>query len=81
MKKIVAESLDEKYSDWYENEVAATIGAYGLDEIEIDRIFNDPDTHEMILGLFHQAIDPEEAALKVLQYADDNGIVSNEQEV
>ena len=66
---------------WYEDEVEATLAAYGLDEIEIDLILNDPDISQEIQDAAERGFDAEKTALYLLQQADEKGLVPNEQDI
>lgn len=81
--KLVKENLNEKFglNDWLLSEISGTMEAYGLSEIEIDKILNDPDIVNLVIELLPQmesSKDIELLTLKVMQYADDEGILSNE---
>jgi len=81
MSKLVKEALNENVNDYIMQEIEDTMAAYGLTEIERDKILNDPDVYDMIMDMVQQTQGPKDlelVALKVMQYADDEGIVPNE---
>lgn len=69
---------ESKFPDWYFDEVEATFQAYGLDEVEIDLILNDPDVMAEIMDAKANGFGPEKTALYLLQQADEKGLVPNE---
>lgn len=83
MTKLVKERLNERVNvnDWIMRDIEDTMAAYGLTEIERDKILNDPDVEDMILDMIQHTQsekDLELVALKVMQYANDEGIIANE---
>lgn len=67
--------------EWYEDEIVGTMDVMGLSEIEIDKVMNDPDVYDYMMSLFNDAVDPEMATLKTLEFAVDRGLIVNEQPV
>ena len=72
---------ESQYPDWYFDEVEATFIAYGLDEVEVDLILNDPDVVDEIMDAKERGFGPEKTALYLLQQADEKGLVPKEKEV
>ena len=66
---------------WYEEELVATFMAYGMDEIEIDLLLNDPDVEQEIKDAEERGFGPEKTALYLLQKADEAGLVPNEKTI
>jgi hypothetical protein len=73
--------LEGVNESWYEDEVEATFAAYGMDEIEIDLMLNDPDVDEVIKNAEESGFSPEKTALYLLQKADESGLIPNEQDI
>ena len=64
--------------EWYEEELIATFVAYGMDEVEIDLLLNDPDVTQTITDAIDRGFGPEKTALYLLQQADESGLIPNE---
>jgi len=73
-----AKFVNEAMQSGYELEVAEIMMSYGLTEVELDMILNDPDVAEEINMAEQRGFGPEKTALYLLQQADEKGLVPNE---